>query len=147
MEVETFTRTRRGSRIRNFIPTGRERSEPPGQVPDNSWATEFFSRRWQGREMWIEDWTPSAACRKAQPDERFVRGAEQNKAKQLCTGCPVRTECLAEALDNQIEWGVWGGMTERERRALLRRRPDASWRSVLEQAREQGSPLTAKISV
>ena len=61
--------------------------------------------------MWIEDWTPSAACRQAQPDELFVRGAEQNKAKQLCTGCPVRTECLAEALDNQIEWGVWGGMT------------------------------------
>ena len=49
-----------------------------------------------------------------------MRGAEQNKAKQLCAGCPVRTECLAEALDNQIEWGVWGGMTERERRALLR---------------------------
>jgi WhiB family redox-sensing transcriptional regulator len=85
--------------------------------------------------MWIEDWTPSAACRKAQPDELFVRGAEQNKAKQLCTGCPVRTECLAEALDNQIEWGVWGGMTERERRALLRRRPNASWRAVLEAAR------------
>jgi WhiB family redox-sensing transcriptional regulator len=47
----------------------------------------------------------------------------------------VRTECLAEALDNQIEWGVWGGMTERERRALLRRRPNASWRAVLEAAR------------
>ena len=85
--------------------------------------------------MWIEDWTPSAACRQAQPDELFVRGAEQNKAKQLCTGCPVRTECLAEALDNQIEWGVWGGMTERERRALLRRRPNASWRG-----RARGGP-------
>ena len=59
------------------------------------------------------------------PDALFVRGAEQNKAKQVCAGCPVRTECLAEALDNQIEWGVWGGMTERERRALLRRRPTA----------------------
>ena len=71
------------------------------------------------------------------PTELFVRGAEQNKAKQLCSGCPVRTECLAEALDNQIEWGVWGGMTERERRALLRRRPAASWRTVLETARAQ----------
>ncbi len=67
----------------------------------------------------------------------FVRGAEQNKAKQVCAGCPVRTECLAEALDNQIEWGVWGGMTERERRALLRRRPAASWRSVLETAQQE----------
>jgi WhiB family redox-sensing transcriptional regulator len=43
----------------------------------------------------------------------------------------------AEALDNQIEWGVWGGMTERERRALLRRRPNASWRKVLESARDR----------
>ncbi len=87
--------------------------------------------------MWVEDWAPSAACRQAQPDQLFVRGAEQNKAKQVCAGCPVRTECLAEALDNQIEWGVWGGMTERERRALLRRHPNASWRAVLEKAREK----------
>jgi len=42
---------------------------------------------------------------------------------------------LAEALENQIEWGVWGGMTERERRALLKRSPNASWRKVLENAR------------
>ncbi len=93
--------------------------------------------------MWVEDWTSAAACRQAQPDQLFVRGAEQNKAKQLCSGCPVRTECLAEALDNQIEWGVWGGMTERERRALLRRRPNASWRAVLEAARDQGKPAVA----
>jgi WhiB family transcriptional regulator, redox-sensing transcriptional regulator len=94
-------------------------------------------------DMWIEDWAPSAACRQTSPDALFVRGAEQNKAKQLCTGCPVRTECLAEALDNQIEWGVWGGMTERERRALLRRRPNASWRAVLEAARESGHKVSA----
>jgi len=85
--------------------------------------------------MWVEDWASSAACRSAQPDELFVRGAEQNKAKLVCAGCTVRTECLAEALDNQIEWGVWGGMTERERRALLRRRSVTSWRSVLQQAK------------
>ena len=81
------------------------------------------------------DWVTHAQCRGTDPDALFVRGAEQNKAKQLCAGCPVRTECLAEALDNQIEWGVWGGMTERERRALLRRRPGSSWRSILETAR------------
>jgi WhiB family transcriptional regulator, redox-sensing transcriptional regulator len=91
--------------------------------------------------MWVENWAPSAACREAQPDELFVRGAEQNKAKLMCKGCPVRTECLAEALDNQIEWGVWGGMTERERRALLRRRPTASWRTVLEAAKNEHQKL------
>ena len=92
--------------------------------------------------MWIEDWAPSAACRQASPDALFVRGAEQNKAKLLCKGCPVRTECLAEALDNQIEWGVWGGMTERERRALLRRHPDRHWRRVLETARLQHAEVS-----
>ncbi|MGH3357129.1 MAG: WhiB family transcriptional regulator [Nocardioidaceae bacterium] len=86
--------------------------------------------------MWNEDWASEAACKDRTPDELFVKGAAQNRAKQVCQGCPVRTECLAEALDNQIEWGVWGGLTERERRALLRRRPNVtSWRSLLETAR------------
>ena len=85
--------------------------------------------------MWNEDWAVKALCNQTRPDELFVRGAAQNRAKQMCAGCPVRTECLAEALDNQIEWGVWGGMTERERRALLRRRPNVhSWRRLLETA-------------
>ncbi|UXY25139.1 WhiB family transcriptional regulator [Streptomyces sp. HUAS TT20] len=87
--------------------------------------------------MTIDEWVESAACRSADPDELFVQGAQQNRAKTLCHGCRVRTECLAEALDNRIEFGVWGGMTERERRTLLRRRPDvASWRAVLEEARQ-----------
>jgi WhiB family transcriptional regulator, redox-sensing transcriptional regulator len=86
--------------------------------------------------MWNEDWASQAACQNRQPDELFVKGAAQNRAKQLCMGCPVRTECLAEALDDRIEWGVWGGLTERERRALLRRRPNVtSWRTLLETAR------------
>ena len=86
--------------------------------------------------MWITDWTARAACKGTDPDELFVQGAAQNRAKLICRGCPVRTECLADALDNRIEFGVWGGMTERERRALLRRRPDVtSWRDLLEQAR------------
>lgn len=77
-------------------------------------------------------WSESAACKGARPDELFVRGSAQNRVKQVCSTCPVRTECLAEALDNSIEWGIWGGMTERERRLLLRQRPDVtSWSAVL----------------
>ncbi|MBC7373013.1 MAG: WhiB family transcriptional regulator, partial [Frankiales bacterium] len=79
------------------------------------------------------DWTALSACRTADPDELFVTGAAQHRAKVMCLGCPVRTECLSDALDNRIEFGVWGGMTERERRALLRRRPDVtSWRLLLQ---------------
>ena len=84
------------------------------------------------------DWTARAACRDIDPDELFVQGAAQNRAKTRCFGCVVRTECLADALDNRVEFGVWGGMTERERRALLRRRPDViSWRTLLETARAE----------
>lgn len=87
---------------------------------------------------WIDDWTSLAACRGSEPDELFVQGAAQNRAKAVCLGCPVRTECLADALDNRTEFGIWGGMTERERRALLRRRPEVdSWRGLLEAARDE----------
>lgn len=79
-----------------------------------------------------ENWAAKAAC-KGGSDALFVRGAEQNRAKKVCATCVVRAECLAEALDNRIEWGVWGGMTERERRALLRRKPNvAAWSKLLQ---------------
>ena len=84
------------------------------------------------------EWTLRAACIPGDPDALFVQGAAQHQAKIVCMGCEVRTECLAEALDNRIEFGVWGGMTERERRALLRRRPDiTSWAQLLFDAREE----------
>ncbi len=78
-----------------------------------------------------EDWTLRAKCR-GMEDGLFPAVADQKRARLVCGGCPVRFECLAEALDNRIEWGVWGGMTERERRQLLRQRTDVtSWSSLL----------------
>jgi WhiB family transcriptional regulator, redox-sensing transcriptional regulator len=89
-----------------------------------------------GVVAWSRDWTTAGACQNVNPDELFVQGAAQNRAKAVCHGCLVRTECLADSLDNKVEFGVWGGMTERERRALLRRRPNvSSWRRLLEAAR------------
>jgi WhiB family redox-sensing transcriptional regulator len=94
---------------------------------------------------WTGDWVRLAACRGTdEPDKLFVQGAAQHDVKTVCMGCPVRTECLAEALDSRIEWGVWGGMTERERRAVLRRRPTVtSWRQLLETARVEYERATA----
>ncbi len=75
-------------------------------------------------------------CAGADPDTLFVTGAAQREAARLCQACPVRLECLADALDNQIEYGVWGGMTERQRRAVLKKSPEVvSWRALLEEAR------------
>lgn len=91
-------------------------------------------------------WRADAACREEAIDENHptvARGARQRTVRLICLGCPVRTECLAEALDNRVEFGVWGGMTERERRALLRRRPEVtSWADVLQAARRQSAVAT-----
>ena len=73
-------------------------------------------------------WVAQARCRGADPDELFVRGAAQRKAAVICRHCPVIAECGADALDNRVEFGVWGGMTERQRRALLKQHPEVvSW--------------------
>ena len=93
----------------------------------------------------VVDWPSMAACRNGDPDALFVQGAEQNVAKRICRSCPVRYECLADALDNRIEFGVWGGMTERERRALLRRHPQvASWRKTFEAALNKPVPAAGE---
>jgi WhiB family redox-sensing transcriptional regulator len=95
----------------------------------------------------LQDWTAFSACKGQDPDELFVTGAAQNRAKAVCMGCPVRTECLSDALDNRVEFGVWGGMTERERRALLRRRPDVtSWSELLQSARTEHYSRSAEAS-
>jgi WhiB family transcriptional regulator, redox-sensing transcriptional regulator len=73
-------------------------------------------------------WVSKALCKETDPDALFVRGAAQRKAAVICRHCPVMQECAAEALDNKVEFGIWGGMTERQRRALLKQHPDiASW--------------------
>lgn len=81
-----------------------------------------------------ENWRVSAQCRNADPDRLFVKGAKQQEARVICRGCPVLTQCLSYALDERVEFGVWGGLTERERRAMLKARPDiACWSSFLNQ--------------
>jgi WhiB family redox-sensing transcriptional regulator len=83
------------------------------------------------------NWRAAARCRTTDAEGLFVTGARQREAREFCRACPVRTECLAHALDQRIEFGVWGGTTERERRALLRSRPHVtSWAALLLAARE-----------
>ena len=74
------------------------------------------------------------ALPKGHPDgDESPAEAAQREVRELCFACPVRMECLADALNSQTTFGVWGGLTERERRALLRRYPEvADWSSWLE---------------
>ncbi|OBA58781.1 transcriptional regulator [Mycobacterium sp. 1100029.7] len=84
-------------------------------------------------------WVSQALCRTTDPDELFVRGAAQRKAAVICRHCPVMQECGADALDNKVEFGVWGGMTERQRRALLKQHPEVvSWSDFFDKRRSRG---------
>lgn len=92
-----------------------------------------------------QTWAVRAACRQVEPDALFVRGAAQRAARELCFSCPVRLECLADALDAHVAFGVWGGLTERERRALLRRYPEVeSWSDRL---RDEDDDIIAELRV
>lgn len=67
-------------------------------------------------------WARRARCRGLDPDQFFVRGAAQaREAARVCQRCEVKEECLRYALDHDIDFGVWGGLTERQRRAYQRR--------------------------
>ena len=87
-------------------------------------------------------WVSQALCRTSDPDELFVRGAAQRKAAVICRHCPVIAECGADALDNRVEFGVWGGMTERQRRALLKQHPEVvSWSEFFAAQRKHRSAV------
>lgn len=68
-------------------------------------------------------WQEYANCLAVDPDLFFPeRGASTREAKEVCRGCVVREECLEFALSNGEKFGIWGGMSERERRRLRRQR-------------------------
>jgi WhiB family transcriptional regulator, redox-sensing transcriptional regulator len=84
-------------------------------------------------------WVSQALCRTTDPDELFVRGAAQRQAAVICRHCPVMQECGADALDNKVEFGVWGGLTERQRRAMLKDHPDVvSWSEYFDKRKRRG---------
>lgn len=74
------------------------------------------------------DWRNHAACRDEDPELFFPIGnsgpavTQIEEAKEVCRSCPVSTSCLKWALETGQDGGVWGGMSEDERRSLKRRR-------------------------
>ena len=68
-------------------------------------------------------WQHQANCMGVDPDLFFPeRGASTREAKEVCRGCVVREDCLEYALENSEKFGIWGGMSERERRRIRRAR-------------------------
>ena len=74
-------------------------------------------------------WQRQANCMGVDPDLFFPeRGASTREAKEVCRGCVVREDCLEFALTNGEKFGIWGGMSERERRRIRRARALAGGR-------------------
>ena len=72
-----------------------------------------------GDESWRED----ALCAETDPEAFFPeKGGSTREAKRVCVGCAVRMECLEYALSNDERFGIWGGLSERERRRLRQAR-------------------------
>jgi len=68
-------------------------------------------------------WQAQANCMGVDPDLFFPeRGGSTREAKEVCRGCVVREDCLEYALANGEKFGIWGGMSERERRRVRRAR-------------------------
>lgn len=81
---------------------------------------------WDVLEEWLtewpdepEPWPERALCKQTDPDVFFPeKGGSTRDAKRICTGCHVRSECLDYALARDERFGVWGGLSARERRQL-----------------------------
>lgn len=78
-----------------------------------------------------ENWQDDANCLGVDPDLFFPeRGASTREAKEVCRGCVVRVQCLEFALQNGEKFGIWGGLSERERRRIRRQRAQVA-RSII----------------
>lgn len=68
-------------------------------------------------------WLARANCTGVDPDLFFPeRGSSTREAKEVCRGCVVREDCLEYAITHSEKFGIWGGLSERERRKIRRRR-------------------------
>jgi WhiB family transcriptional regulator, redox-sensing transcriptional regulator len=66
-------------------------------------------------------WTEAALCAQVGDDFWFPeKGGSTREAKKVCRACEVKSDCLDYALENDERFGIWGGMSERERRRLKR---------------------------
>jgi WhiB family transcriptional regulator, redox-sensing transcriptional regulator len=81
-----------------------------------------FDAGFAGSDAEEQGWQDRALCAETDPEAFFPeKGGSTREAKKICTGCEVRAECLEFALSNDERFGIWGGLSERERRRLRRR--------------------------
>ena len=99
---------------------GHSTVDAPDVRPARSFGSDldaFFDGSAAGGQAWHDD----ALCAQTDPEAFFPeKGGSTREAKKICSGCPVRAQCLEYALGNDERFGIWGGLSERERRRLRR---------------------------
>lgn len=74
-------------------------------------------------EFTAGNWRDGALCAQTDPEEFYPeKGGSSRAAKRTCMACPVRGFCLEWALAHDERFGIWGGLSERQRRPLVRAR-------------------------
>lgn len=99
-------------------------SDHRGGVPDNWFVDPILLGVPGVRQASSEDdnalaWQSDALCAQTDPEAFFPeKGGSTRDAKKICASCEVRAQCLEYALQNDERFGIWGGLSERERRKL-----------------------------
>lgn len=111
----------RFKRAENEMTGNQYRSDVPGD-----WFVDPVNLGVPGVRNTEEDntlaWQSNALCAQTDPEAFFPeKGGSTRDAKRICSTCEVRGECLEYALQNDERFGIWGGLSERERRKLKRR--------------------------
>ena len=99
---------------------GEEGTQPdqPGDAFYSSDLAEDFDILFDSVE---QEWQEQALCAETDPEAFFPeKGGSTREAKRICKACAVRDECLEYALEHDERFGIWGGLSERERRRLKR---------------------------
>jgi WhiB family redox-sensing transcriptional regulator len=117
-----------GGQVRVTRPrTELELGARPAGVPDD-WFVDPIRRGVPGVRRTVEDdddalaWQSDALCAQTDPEAFFPeKGGSTRDAKKICASCEVRARCLEYALKNDERFGIWGGLSERERRKLRKR--------------------------
>jgi WhiB family transcriptional regulator, redox-sensing transcriptional regulator len=95
-------------------------------VPDD-WFVDPINLGVPGVRQQVEDenplaWQTDSLCAQTDPEAFFPeKGGSTRDAKKICGSCEVRNQCLEYALENDERFGIWGGLSERERRKLRKR--------------------------
>ena len=97
------------------LPAPATRSDVPQQ------RTPFIGSMADDDESAMLSWQEQSLCAQTDPEAFFPeKGGSTREAKRICVGCEVRPECLGYALAHDERFGIWGGLSERERRRLKR---------------------------